>query len=179
MGRGDVSWDYRNQVLSRLSLRVRSDCRPGVRRGENRRRHVPSACDKVTTRGLRQQPGCRQSQPSSQQSHSARVVARADILRHASAHKRSPLCHRWAPARITDRPRWVSWWLVDGAARHQGTHRERRTYLISRRTLGASRVTVTFVSRRCSGTCTPLRKGGRARAFPPGWWGTCRCRTFA
>ena len=35
---------------------------------------------------------------------STRVVARVEILWHASAHKRSPLFRRWAPALNTRRP---------------------------------------------------------------------------
>ncbi len=48
--------------------------------------------------------GRRQSHPLSQRLHSTLVVAGADILWHASAHKRSPLFRRWAPALNTIRP---------------------------------------------------------------------------
>jgi hypothetical protein len=48
--------------------------------------------------------GRRQSHPLSQRLHSTRVVARVDILWHASAHKRNPLFRRWAPALNTRRP---------------------------------------------------------------------------
>lgn len=48
--------------------------------------------------------GRRRSHPLSQRLHSTRVVAGVDILWHASAHKRSPLFRRWAPALNTHRP---------------------------------------------------------------------------
>lgn len=48
--------------------------------------------------------GRRRSHPLSQRLHSTRVVAGVDILWHASAHKRSPLFRRWAPALNTVRP---------------------------------------------------------------------------
>jgi len=49
-------------------------------------------------------PGRRQSRSPHQQSHSTRVVARVDILRHTSAHKGSPLFRRRAPAPNTIDP---------------------------------------------------------------------------
>lgn len=49
-------------------------------------------------------PGRRQSPSLSQYSHPTLVVAGVDILRRASAHKRSPLFRRRTPAGITVRP---------------------------------------------------------------------------
>ena len=48
--------------------------------------------------------GRRQSRSPHQQSHSTRVVAGVDILRHTSAHKGSPLFRRRAPAPNTIDP---------------------------------------------------------------------------
>lgn len=49
-------------------------------------------------------PGRCQSRVLHQQSHSTRIVAGVDILRHTSAHKGSPLFHRRAPATNTGDP---------------------------------------------------------------------------
>lgn len=59
----------------------------------------------ITTRGLLQGRGRRQSLPLVQQSHPTRFVAGAGNLWHTSAHKGNPLFRRRAPAPSTVDPR--------------------------------------------------------------------------
>ena len=68
----------------------------GPRAFSQRRAKPPVGCSS---------PGRRQSRSLHQQSHSTRVVAWVDILRHTSAHKGSPLFRRRAPALNTVDPR--------------------------------------------------------------------------
>lgn len=82
------------------------DClEPSFRAG---RRKAPKAeafgCRRRNHRWAGSGLGRRQSHPLSQRLHSTLVVAGVEILRRASAHKRSPLFRRWAPALSTVRP---------------------------------------------------------------------------
>lgn len=54
--------------------------------------------------GCHREPAHALSHPLHQQSHPTRVVAGVRTFRRTSAHKRSPLFRRWAPARSTIEP---------------------------------------------------------------------------
>lgn len=90
-------------ILFMSSAAIRSSNRRFGLAGERRRRHWPSAVEEETTGGLIQGLAVVEA-ALLQRAHSTRVVAGVDILRRASAHKRSPLFRRRAPAPNTARP---------------------------------------------------------------------------
>lgn len=101
----------------RERVKVRERRRESCRRGE------PSAWMTLPPVGLTGL-GRRRNLALCQHAHPARFVAGAGILWHTSAHKGSPLFHRWAPVPITANPEGSPDGSCERGLRRQETFRE-------------------------------------------------------